>query len=157
MTGITGYLLSLAAAAIVCAVIRRMLSGKGSAAKLGNLMSGVFLTVTILSPLTTIRLDALQDWTWEHETSGKQAVAQGESLARKELETIISQRVRAYILEKASQFESELKVMVHLSQDPIPVPIAVSITGEISPYGKRQLQSWIANDLGIPKEAQTWT
>ena len=50
---------------------------------------------------------------------------------------------------------SKVEVTVDTSQTP--VPNAVRVSGQISPYGKKQLQQMIANDLGIALEAQIWT
>lgn len=157
MENLTRYLLSISAAAIICALIRRMLTGKGAAATLGKILSGVFFLFTILSPLTEITWEHLMDWTVDYQVDAATAVQQGQTLAKNELDSIISERVRAYILDKASTYDAALSVSVTLSQDAIPVPVAVTINGHISPYGKRQLQTMIVDDLGIPKEAQTWT
>ena len=156
MTAFTTYLLSIAAAAIVCGVLRRMLAGSTPAAKLSQVLMGVFLLFTVLTPFATMRIDAWENWSWELQSSGTDAVAEGKSLAKKEWESIISQRVQTYILDKAAQYDASLTVTVGLSEEAIPVPVSVSISGSISPYGKVQLQKYIANDLGIPKEAQIW-
>lgn len=157
MRDITQYLLSLSAAAIICAVVNRMLTGKGTVTKLGKMLSGVFLLLTILSPLPGIRLEDALDWTLPYEKDAAAAVLQGQSMAKTQMDSIISERVCAYILDKASAYDATLSVSVTLSEDPIPVPVAVNISGNISPYGKRQLQAWISQSLGIAKEAQTWT
>ena len=36
------------------------------------------------------------------------------------------------------------------------LPTAVTLSGEASPYARRQIQAIIANDLGISKENQKW-
>ena len=91
---------------------------------------------------------------WQAEAAD--AIAQGENSARAEWEQGISDRVEAYILDKAAQYGAQLTVTVALGSDAIPLPQRVTIQGNISPYGKTQLQSWIAENLGIAKEDQVW-
>ena len=59
-------------------------------------------------------------------------------------------------MEKSSGLNLDLVVEVELSDDEIPVPVAVSLTGNVSPYNKLILSNTISNDLNIPKEKQIW-
>lgn len=156
MEGISGYLLSVMAAAIVCAIVKRLLEGKGAAAAVGKMLCGVFLLFTMIAPLTDITLLPLGDITDVWQAEAADAIAQGENSARAEWERGISDRVEAYILDKAAQYGAQLTVTVALGSDAIPLPQRVTIQGNISPYGKTQLQSWIAENLGIAKEDQVW-
>ena len=73
------------------------------------------------------------------------------------LRQIIKTETEAYILDKAAQFDLQLDVQVALTDDVMPVPESVQLTGSVSPYVKSRLQILISNDLGIPKEQQLWT
>lgn len=84
------------------------------------------------------------------------AVQWGESTAATALAESISQGTEAYILEKAKGMNVELAVEVELSDDEIPVPVAVSLTGQVAPYVKTVLSDTISQDLNIPKEKQIW-
>lgn len=77
-------------------------------------------------------------------------------MASEELRTIIKSRVEAYILDKAESYGAKLKVEVMLSEDQVPVPMSVRITGSISPYGKKMVTQLIREDLGIASEEQVW-
>ena len=68
---------------------------------------------------------------------------------------IIKAETEAYILDKASQLNVELSVEVTIDEENIPT--AVTLSGEVSPYARRQLQEIIESDLGIAKENQRWT
>jgi hypothetical protein len=50
----------------------------------------------------------------------------------------------------------DLAVEVVLSEDEIPIPVAVSLAGNVAPYAKSLLSEAISKDLNIPKENQTW-
>jgi hypothetical protein len=47
-------------------------------------------------------------------------------------------------------------VEVELSDEEIPVPKTVSVTGKISPYAKKQLSEMMERELGIKVENQKW-
>ncbi len=149
------YLLSVTAAALVCALVRRLLAGKGSAEAMGKILAGIFMILTALTPLTQFRLPELLELPFSGDSQA--AVAHGEELAQKELAAGISDRVEAYILEKAAAMGAYLTVDVVLSHDPIPVPVKVCLQGSISPYARQKLQTMIQTDLGINKENQVWT
>lgn len=156
MEAIRGYLLSVTAAAVICAVVSALLGKKGTISAMGKLLTGIFLAITVISPLAKIQLsnaDALWD---DLSVDAAAAVAAGEEAANNELRAGIKSQTEAYILDKAASYAAELTVEVTLSDDDPPLPCAVRLTGSVSPYAKRQLQQLIAEDLGIPKEAQTW-
>ena len=156
MNQVGQYVFSVSAAAIVIAVLRPFIDGKGATSAITKILCGIFLMLTILSPLTKISLSHWDDWTSDLETDASQVVASGQLAAKKELEAIITQQVQTYILDKGKDYNASLSATVILSDDAIPVPIGVTIQGSISPYGKRQMQNCIAKELGIAKEDQTW-
>lgn len=154
MEALREYLLSVTTAAIVCALLRRLLAGKGSAETMGKILAGIFMALTVLSPLTQLRLPPLSELPFSADA--QQAVQAGEESARKALAERISAGAEAYILEKAAAMQATLTVRVELSGDPIPVPQRVYLQGNIAPYAKQKLQSMILQDLGINKENQVW-
>ena len=78
----------------------------------------------------------------------------GENLARDSMADIIKEETEAYILDKAADLHANLRVEVAVGEDNLPA--AFTISGEASPYARRQIQAMIANDLGISKENQKW-
>ena len=121
-----------------------------------KLIGGLFLTFTIIAPIADIDIDALFDSSWDFTEQGEAAAAMGQESAREELTSIIKQECEAYILDKAEAYHAQLEVEVTLSQDEIPVPAAVRLQGSVSPYAKSNLQQWLQDDMGIPKENQVW-
>lgn len=149
------YLLSVTAGAIVCALVQRLLAGKGSAEAIGKVLAGIFMALTVLGPIAQIRLPDFAELSFAQQA--QDAVRDGEETARKALAESISDRVESYILDKAAGMNVRLTVEVELSEDAIPVPVKVRLQGSVSPYAKQKLQAMIREDLGIDKENQIWT
>lgn len=157
MEKIHSYLLSVICAAIICSVVH-VLSGKKSASSsLIRIISGIFMAITLISPLINIRLSDYADYFSAFSSDANAAVTFGESAATDALRSIIKARTEAYILDKADSMNVALDVEVKLNNEDPPVPCEVVITGAISPYSKEVLSQYIANDLGISKEDQLWT
>lgn len=154
MESLGRYVISVIAAAMVLGILKGFLNEKSGASSLLQLMGGLFLAFTLLSPAADFDFSGLSGFMNAFSVDAEQAAAYGENLARDELETIIKNRVEAYILDKATAFQAELSVEVTL--DDTQVPESVWLQGDISPYGKRQLQKMMEEDLGIAKENQRW-
>lgn len=152
----TQYLISITAAAVITLLIQKLLDGKGTVSNIAKMLCGIFLLLSILSPIADIKFSNLDDISFIYFQDGSEAVSKGATMANEQLRDSISKRVCAYILDKAEDYDARLSVNVVLSEDQIPVPISVEICGNISPYGKRQLQMMIEKDLGISQEDQIW-
>ena len=157
MGTVGAYLLSVSAAALLCGLVRYFPGKKGTSAAVGNMVAGVFLLVTIISPLTNIHEFTLENIldSWQEEAAD--AAQLGINEAKKAQNTIIKQQLEAYILDKATEYHADLQVEITLSKTGNAVPVAVSLQGAIAPYAKQQLQEMLENDLGISKENQQWT
>ncbi len=156
MTGLGKYLFSIIVAAIFISLIRPLLDEKRPPGSIGKMLCGIFLLFTILKPLTSLRIGNPSDFLNPFQEEAALIVQEGKTEAKNAMATIIRQQVEAYIMDKAAQYNADLSVTVVLSDDALPVPVGVTIHGSISPYGKKQLQSAIAGDLGIAKEDQIW-
>lgn len=157
MDGIRQYILSVVAAAVLCAVIRTMASGKGTAASLIRLVSGIFLAFVVMAPVAHLELEALPTVLMLDSQEAAEAAALGENIARDAAGDIIKQQTEAYILDKAEALGLELTVEVTLSGGELPTPAAVRIRGSASPYARAALQAMLEEELGISKENQLWT
>lgn len=157
MLAISEYIRSVTGAALISAVVLRLLDGKGSAASIGKILVGIFMAVTVIGPITQVELTDLWDLLPDVSVDAAQAAGDGQAAAKKALADGISAQVEAYILDKAAQMDVSLTVHVELSDDTIPVPERVRLQGSVSPYAKSRLQSIIQEELGIDKENQIWT
>ena len=157
MNSVGAYILSLTAAAVICGLISGIVGTKGALASVVKLITGLFLCFVVISPFLKVNVGNLTGYLEDLQLSGDEIVMEGESAVKKELETIIKSKTEAYILDKAASYGAELAVEVSVDSSQMPVPNAVRVSGQISPYGKKQLQQIIAKDLGITLEAQIWT
>ncbi len=157
MEAIRSYVIRVVAAAIICAVLTGLLGKKGTAAAVGRLLAGVFLSITVISPLTDLRLSELTGYVGALSLDADDAVQAGSASAYDALAEGIKARSEAYILDKAAELNVAIEVEVRLTADDPPVPCAVTIKGKVSPFAKAKLSRMLSDDLGIAKEAQQWS
>lgn len=154
---IDSYILSIAAAAIICAIAVKLTEGQGPQGAIIKLIAGLLLTFTVIRPLANLEFSKWSDITLEITDRAQTAVGEGEDMTKQALASGIISRTEAYILDKAEALGLSLEVEVTVSEDDIPVPIAVRLTGNASPFAKSRLASMIQQDLGISREDQTWS
>ena len=130
---------------------------KGTQGAVAKLLTGIFLALTVISPLAKVELNRLADIVLDHRQSGLAAAAAGEEMTRQALAESIKSRSEAYILDKAAALEVSLTVEVEVTDEDIPVPCQIRLSGQVSPYAKNRLSGIITEDLGIEKERQIWT
>lgn len=146
----------ITAAAILCALVKGFTDRSGAINSVIKTICGVFLTLTILSPIASFEFSSVTDYLNMYALDADAAVEAGTSLTSSSLYSSIKAQTETYILDKAASMNAELSVEVTLSDDEMPIPCAVCLEGSISPYAKSKLMKLIADDLGIPKEQQTW-
>ncbi len=156
MEAVGQYILSVTAAAVICGLLGKLLPKGGTAASVGKLLMGLFLAVTILSPWAGLQVSKWDDLTGGFYQQAQEAAQDGKQQSQESLCAIIKQRCEAYILDKAGDLHLDVEVSVTLTDDSVPAPSSVTITGAAAPYAKARLQDIIAQDLGIPKEKQLW-
>ncbi len=154
MEALREYLLRMCAAGVLCALVSGLLGKKGMIGAATKLLTGMLMLVTLLSPLVKLPLTSLDSVLTDITQEADSVAASGENSARQAMEAIIMEKTEAYILDKAKGYGGSITVSVTLNGESLPA--AVQISGSISPYGKKQLQDSIEQELGIPMEAQTW-
>ena len=157
MNGVGKYLIGIAAAAFICGICRQISEKLGTSGKLIQMLAGIFMAIAVLSPLRNISIPSIYEMSFQLKSEADAYVTQGEEIAYEQLSKIITEQVRTYILEKASELNARLEVSIDLTESQLPQPCAVHISGAISPYAKSVLSTIIADELGIPEESQTWT
>ena len=156
MAFVREYIIQLTAAALICGVIIRFTCRCGAAGVIIKLLCGIFLAYSIVKPVQQVELRGIGDFVTTFRQDAEQAVLWGEKTTAQALAESISQGTEAYILEKAKAMNVDLAVEVELSDDEVPAPVAVSLTGQVAPYVKTVLSDIISRDLDIPKEKQIW-
>ena len=157
MDAIGEYILSVAAATILCSVARRMLEKKKTPNVVAKLLTSLFMTYTILSPLVGISVGSMGELSDAYERQASAAVAEGENYASENLQKSIKAQLEAYVLEKAEDLGADIQVSITLSDELYPVPRSIRITGQIGPYAKTRLKQIIEEDLGVLEAQQIWT
>ena len=157
MSALARYLYSVAAAAIVCTIVKNILKNDSAQKTVLTTICGIFITFTIVSPLKDVRIMDMESFVLAFSEDGAYAASFGDEMRVQKLRSDIKERTEAYILDKANALQANLQVEVVLSDDyDMPVPVSVRLSGSISPYAKMQLQRALEDDLGIPKENQVW-
>lgn len=149
----TQYILTVTAAAMLAAILR-CIAGQGSMGKLVGLLAGVFMALTIISPLMRLELPDPVRWFSAYTSDGSAAAATGENMAREVSNAIITEELEAYIGDKATLCRADLAVEVTVTETGMPE--SVILTGAVSPYAKDRLSHLIETELGVGEEAQQW-
>ena len=154
MGGLKNYLIAVCSAAILCAILQRIV-GKG---KIGNgtvrLLSGLFVAICIIAPWKDFSFEDLDMYNpFTSQQAGIYADT-GKQMTQKQIQAIIIEKTEAYVLEKANQMRVQVEVRVELSEESIPLKTVIS--GELSPEDKEELSVFLLRDLGIQKEMQVW-
>ena len=153
MIGLRDYLISVCAGAIVCGLLTALSPQKGSVAHLMKMLTGLFMTVTILNPIVSLPIHEFQQYWEQISWDAELAAVSGRETAESEIAKIITERSQAYILEKAESLNANVTVDVCLEDN---IPCSVRITGAVSPYVKKQLSEYISSTIGIAMEEQQW-
>lgn len=157
MDDIRQYLIGVVVAGLMCSIISMIVGKKGMIGTVTTLLTGLLMVLAVVSPWATIQIDGLLDWTDELSVDADGIVGNGENMAIEAYRQGIIARTQSYILEKAKALDCDLQVEVLLSDDATPVPEQVRISGNISPYAKQIISTFLTDDLGIDREAQIWT
>lgn len=156
MENIRIYLLSIVCAAIIAGILCRLFEDKGSTGTIVKLLAGLFVTFTMIRPFMEIQFDEIGGFMERYAISGSAFAEAGEEMSRESLRESIKQNSEAYILDKAQALHIDMEVEVTVSSDDIPIPVAVRLSGAVSPYAKQHLKNIIKENLGIDEEHQIW-
>lgn len=150
---IKSYLLSVCASAILCAIITKLTEQKGSIAALTKLLCGIYMMITILSPVISLPIKDYMMYFDQIAHEAECIAASGADDASREINISMQQCTQAYIQERARQLGTELDIDVVIHEGK---PCSVYLNGAVSPYVKQQLSAYICDQLGIAKEDQWW-
>ena len=156
MDAIAEYLLSVTAAGMLCAVVRNILGEKHISGRIIKAVSGVFMAITIFSPLMDFRLSDMEDYFKDFQYSAEDAADSGTQMAVTAMADIIKQQTESYILDKAASLGADVRIEVKMSDTNPPVPKEVILSGSISPYHKSLISQYISANFSIPEENQKW-
>lgn len=150
------YLLRIVAAGIICCIVRLLIGKDGAIGKAVKLLSGIFMTLIVIAPMLDINIDAVVDDFGQLKMDGMYAAQAGDDSSMNAIKEIIIDKTQAYILDKAKTLGAEITVNLELTDEMLPIPCGVTITGNVSPYAKKILSEYMQTEFGICKEAQFW-
>lgn len=156
MDSLSEYILSITAAALLCAIAQHIVGKNTLIGGMIKTICGVFLTVTVLSPIVKIKLDDLESYYQDFQIAADEISSSGITLANNTMEDIIKDKTEAYILDEAMKIGLTVQVKIQLSNSIPPVPVSVNIQGYASPYKKSQLCRTITENLEIAGENIQW-
>lgn len=156
MEGLRQYAVSVVSAALICGIVSRLSSG-GASKEILRLLSGIFLAFAVLVPIARVDLGKLELPDFLEPYDASSISQEGVDTARKSMASLIQAHTEAYIVDKATALHASLTAQVTVSDDEIPIPVAVRLTGAVSPHVRRQVEDFIQEDLGIARENQKWT
>lgn len=156
MRAVGEYIISVCAAALLCGILNSLVL-KGPAKQILKLVSGLFLTFCVISPVSNIHLPDLAAISQEVQEDAQSAVLSGEEMTDDALTESITRQLEAYILDKASSMGLDIEVEVFLKQDDSFLPESVTIRGSAAQQQKKELLEELTDALGITQEDITWT
>lgn len=156
MEAVREYILCVSAAALLCAIAGKLPGKDALPGKAIRIVMGLFMLFTLLRPFSDIRLGKSPELFGSFTQSASAAVAEGEEHAYSAISAVIKQQLGAYILDKAAVYDGALSLDIRLSEEMPPKLLGVTLEGDISPYGKRQLTDILTRELGLKAEELTW-
>ncbi len=156
MDWIAEYLLSITAAAIICVAVKYIPGNKSTAGNMISIVAGVFMLITVLSPLLNKSFRNLEEYFADFYFSGDDVALSAAEEANTQLREIIKQQAEAYIMEETTRMSLSVSIEVNVANTEPPVPNFITISGNVSPYNKAQLTGYIADNLGIAQENIRW-
>lgn len=155
MQEIRKYILSLVAAALICSIVKILIDNNTTHGKIIFLICGIFLTITVITPLVDIQIPSFELFTNSFIAEAEGASSYGKGIADNEYRSIIKSTTESYILEKASSMNATIEVDILLDEIDA-VPKFISISGDVSPYVKQNLSNYLKDIFAIPEEHQKW-
>lgn len=155
MEALKQYVVSITAAAIICSILSCLLA-KSRTKDLIRFVFGVFITVTVMAPFSQLDFGEVDNLNMPFSSAVQDIIVDAERMAGTAAGEHIKEAAEAYILDKAAELNADIHVEIILSEETPPVPAAVTLYGELSPYSRQQLQNILQSDLGIAKENQQW-
>lgn len=153
---IRSYLLSVAAAAILTAVVQALLPD-GPNRKITGYVGSLILLLVVIAPIAKIDTDHMARSISRIRTEFDEMQSGVQTGNKDLLEDIIKSRCEAYILDKAEAKGVKLQVSVEVNETvEFPYPVGVTLIGTVTQSQKSALSTDISENLGIPAERQEW-
>lgn len=144
---------------IVCSTAM-LLTPEGRVKKALAIICAVAMCASVASPLAELDFDAYSKAMAHYELDAEKYLGQGEDYSKNLNRTIIEDKCRAYILDKADEIGAELAdvtVTAMWSSDGYWYPHEVRIVSSAADEQKSILSDFIQTQLGISISDQNWS
>lgn len=157
MAGARAWLLSILAAALICA-LADVLIPKGAVKQTGRLVCGLVLVVAVLGPMARLELEDGRRWLEDYFAAVDGREEELRSQVDAGMKTIIEQRCAAYIVDKAAQLglECSVRVECETGEEGVYLPVRARVTGRLSEADRAELARLLTQELAIPPEGQSF-
>lgn len=151
------WILSVTVSAMIVAVAESMMP-PGTVKKVAKLTGGLVLMLGILQPI--VRMDYEELFL---AANGFPSISVEEQETPKTgneeiIKSIIEEELSAYVLDKAKKLGCSCEVEFRCvpGESGTPIPEAVVVRGLLAESQRRAMEALLAEDLGIPKDHQTY-
>ena len=157
MTAVRSWLLAVIVVSLMCAAAEALMP-PGPGRRVGRLVCGLALLSAVLSPLAGLDLDGGQQWLEDYLSSLDGRTAELEETVNNQMKHIIEGEYAAYIVDKAAELGLTCTAQVECqrSAEGLYLPVRTEVTGMLTEDIRIQLVRTIAEDLGVPEEAQVY-
>lgn len=154
MDCLRSYIFSVVIAAFICGILSALV-GNNFAKEGIRLLSGLWLILTVFSPLKNIDFNYPSERFISQLQEAKTAVNSGQQMRAAAITDIITGETEAYILDKASLLGTNIDVKIILDENQLPKKAIFD--GSVPLHAQQILENVLVKDLGISKENQIWT
>lgn len=151
------WILSVTISAMIIAIAEALMPA-GTVKKVGKLTGGLVLMLGILQPIVRLDYEELFLVANGLESITVESQETQEENNQELLKSIIEQESVAYVLDKAQSLGISCTVSIGCdwNEDKVPYPASAEIRGILDEKQRRQMICLLSEDLGIPKEKQTY-
>ena len=141
--------------AAMIAALADSLTPAGTGKKIGRMAGGLLLLIALVQPVLEVDFSALASASVPLELEESEL----EKTDLEWMKTIIGRETGAYILDKAEELGipcQGVAVTCAVTEDGVPYPSAVAVSGPLTQAEREELSRAIETDLAIPADRQTY-
>lgn len=154
MQEIRDFIFGIICCAFICSVLNCLVEKNGHH-ELIHLLSGLGLTLVIITSVTDLDLGTLLSWDISFQEDANYYSNIGEEQARRALQQRIKEETEAYIQAEANQQNVDLAVNITIGAENL--PDKVYLHGNVPPSVKAHMECFLEENLSVSKENQIWT
>lgn len=153
MEALREWLLAVLAASFLVAAAQAVMP-EGPVKGVGRMVCGLLLFLAVARPVLGIQYNTISALLRDAVSQVQQEQAELEETGEQMTESIIVQQTAAYIEDKRSELGLDFQAEVTWDwSDTVPVPVEVTVTGELTEAQREQLTQALTEDLGLEADA----